>query len=421
MSTGDLRYALAPGGNASVKILMAHNYYQQRGGEAEVFEAEQRLLAGAGHQVVAFTRHSEEIQAYGPAGRARLALDTFWSRTTYRDVAELIAREAPDVAHFTNTFPLISPSAYDACRAAGVAVVQSLHNYRLLCPAATLWRDGAACEECLDHSLERGVRHACYRNSRPATAVLAGMLAFHRRRGTWAERVDRYVALSEFARAKFVAGGMPPDRIAVKPNFVEPDPDTGAQAPSRDPTAAGYALFAGRLAREKGVHTLLDAWRRLSQPVSLRIAGDGPLRDELARRIEREDLREVELLGALPRDRLLDTLRGARLLVFPSEWYEGMPMAILEAFACRVPVLASRLGSMQEMIEDERTGLLFAPGDARDLADRVAWACCHREEVAALADAARGVYEARYTAAANLPRLLAIYREAIEQRLNAGA
>jgi glycosyltransferase involved in cell wall biosynthesis len=370
-----------------VKILMVHNFYQQRAGESAVFEAERRMLLAANHTVVSYTRDSKEIDSYG----------------------SVIARESPDVAHFTNTFPLISPSAYYACRKEQVPVVQSIHNYRLVCPAATLWRNGAICEECVDHSLLRSVRYACYRQSRSATAVLAAMLSFHRSRGTYVDLVDRYIALTEFARDKLVAGGIPQERIAVKSNFAEPDPSPRNEL-------GNYALFAGRLTDEKGTHVLLDAWKRLDSNVPLRVAGDGPQREQLERRVTDERIANVTFLGALPAEELMQELRSARVLVFPSRWYEGMPMSIVEAFACGVPTIASRLGGMREMIEDGRTGLLVAPADAADLAATVSWAFSHDAEIDALGRAARAEYEKHYTAAANCTRLIEIYRQAIEQR-----
>jgi glycosyltransferase involved in cell wall biosynthesis len=392
-----------------VKILMVHNFYQQRAGESAVFEAERRMLLAANHTVVSYTRDSKEIDSYGGWQRSTLALQTIWAHDSHREIRSVIARESPDVAHFTNTFPLISPSAYYACRKDQVPVVQSIHNYRLVCPAATLWRNGAICEECVNHSLLRSVRHACYRQSRSATAVLAAMLSFHRSRGTYVDLVDRYIALTEFARDKLVAGGIPKDRIAVKSNFAEPDPGPRNEL-------GHYALFAGRLTDEKGTHVLLDAWKRLDSNVPLRVAGDGPQREQLERRVTDERIANVTFLGALPAEKLMQELRGARVLVFPSRWYEGMPMSIVEAFACGVPTIASRLGGMREMIEDGRTGLLVAPADAADLAAKVSWAFSHDAEIDALGRAARAEYEAHYTAASNCARLIEIYRQAIEQR-----
>jgi glycosyltransferase involved in cell wall biosynthesis len=391
-----------------VKILLVHNFYRQHGGETAVFEAERRMLQAAGHSVISYTRDSNEIEGFGPWQRAALAPAAIWARDSHREIGALIASESPDVAHFTNTFPLISPSAYYACRTARVPVVQSIHNYRLVCPAAILWRDGAICEECIDHSLLRSVQHACYHESRLTSAVLATAISIHRQCGTYANLVDRYIALTEFARAKLVAGGLPEEQISVKPNFIDPDP--GVREGPGD-----YALFAGRLTIEKGVHTLLDAWKRIGPDIPLHIAGDGPLRDALVQRIETEDIAGVTMLGSLSRDAMMRELRGARVLVFPSEWYEGMPMAILEAFACGVPTVSARLGGMREMIDDGRNGLLVAPGDSEGIATRVRWLFDSEAESTELSRAARAEYEAHYTAAANCAQLIDIYRQAIER------
>jgi glycosyltransferase involved in cell wall biosynthesis len=392
-----------------VKILMVHNAYREGGGEETVFTAERDLMRTAGHDVICYQRDNREIDGYGPWHRATLPLRTVWAWDSHRALRELIARERPEVAHFTNTFPLISPAAYDACREAGVAVVQSLHNYRLACPAATFQRSGQVCENCSEHSLWRSVRHRCYRGSRRATSLVAGMLAVHRRRGTWNERVDRYVALTEFARNKFAAAGLPAEKIAVKPNFVAPDPGERARA-------GDYALFVGRLAPEKGLHTLLDAWSRLSWPIPLRIAGDGPLRVALQLEAERRRIRDVEFLGALPRGDVFKSIAEARFLVVPSLWYEGFPMAIAEAYACGVPVIASRLGALREIVEEGRTGLHASPGNAADWAERLTWAWGEPDALVEMGHEARRTWRACYTAEHNASQLEEIYRDAIAQR-----
>ncbi len=391
-----------------MKVLLIHNFYQLRGGECAVFESEQQMLRAAGHEVLLYTRHNDEIARGGLLASAALPIRTVWNPETHRAIGELLARESPDVAHFTNTFPLISPSAYDACCNAGVPVVQSIHNYRWLCPAATFFRDGEICEECVDHSLLRSVRYGCYRDSRPATATVAAMVAFHRRRSLFA-KVDRFVALTEFARAKLAEGGFPKDRIVVKPNSVDFE-----RIPPIPVSDRSYALFAGRLSDEKGVHTLLDGWKQLTTTIPLRIAGDGPLRDEIARRIVDESIQDVQLLGPLPPENLLETLRRARILVFPSLWYEGMPMSIVEAFASGVPVIASRLGGMAEMIEDNRNGVLFRSGDSADLAKKLDAVFGNLEAIEAMSHGALQTFDARHRPEQNCERLIEIYRAAIQ-------
>jgi glycosyltransferase involved in cell wall biosynthesis len=304
---------------------------------------------------------------------------------------------------------MVSPSIYAACQEANVPVVQTLHNYRLLCPAATLYRDGEVCEECIEHSLWRGIRYGCYRGSRSATAIVALMLAVHRERGTWTGSIDCYIALTEFSRRKFVEGGLPVEKILVKPNFIHPDPGTcGGDK--------GYALFVGRLSPEKRVRTLLDAWKRLHNPIPLLIVGGGPQHFEIQAYAALHNISTVRILGHMPRDQTLAAIKGARFIIFPSEWYENFPLTIVEAFACGTPVICSRLGAMQEIVAEGRTGLHFNSGDSEDLKEKVEWACTHRDRMAEMGKEARTEYEAKYTAEKNYPILMEIYHRAIANR-----
>ncbi len=387
-----------------MNILLIHNHYQQPGGEDAVFSAEGALLREAGHHVITYTRSNDEVRALGAWGRLTLPARWVWAGDSVRALRQLIAREKPDVAHFHNTHFMISPAAYYACREAGVPVVQTLHNYRLLCPNALFLRGGAVCELCLGRTPPwPGVRYGCYRGSRLQTAGMAAMLTFHRWRRTWQEQVDCYIALTEFARQKFIQGGLPAEKIAVKPNF-QPDPGEGL---GREP----FALFVGRLSVEKGLDVLAAAWEKLNVP--LKIAGDGPLRATLAAQMTPPRQGTVTLLGQQPHAAVLNLLRQARFVVVPSTWYESFPMVVVEAFACGTPVIASRLGALAEIVADGRTGLHFTPGDAADLAAKVAWAWEHPEEMAAMGRNARAEYEAKYTPERNYEMLMAIYRTAI--------
>ena len=389
-----------------MKVLLVHNSYQQPGGEDIVFEQERRLLEGAGHEVVTYRRSNWEIVAYSPLRRLALAPRTLWNGDSRREVLDLLRREKPDVAHVHNTFIMISPAIFSACQEAGVPVVQTLHNYRFFCPTATFFRSGKVCEECLHHSLWRGVEHACYHGSRAQTAVVALMLALHQRRETWARGVDGFICLTEFARRKFMEGGLPAEKLFVKPNFVHPDP--GARSGDGD-----YALFVGRLSPEKRVSTLLAAWSRLPKPIPLRVVGGGPEREELEAQTEQLKLRSVQFEGQLPRPQTLAALNGARFLVFSSEWYENFPVTIGEAYACGTAVICSRLGAMQEIVHDGRTGLHFNPGDPDDLARKVDWAWNHPDEMREMGRQARREYEMKYTAEKNYPMLMEIYQRAI--------
>lgn len=382
---------------------MTHNRYQQYGGEDATAAAESQLLEANGNTVIHYQRHNQELSSRGAGGTLTAGIETVWSSMSFREVQALIAKDKPDVAHFHNTFPLISPAPYYACAEAGVPVVQTLHNYRLICPAGTFLRDGQICQSCLGRVAWRGAMHGCYRGSRAATVAVAAMLALHRVLGTWQTKVDAYIAVSEFARQKFIEGGLPEERIIVKPNFVEAGRALKSQI-------GDYALYVGRLSEEKGLRTLLAARERLHEPIPLWIAGDGPMRDALASEIAEKGLKNVELLGRVPPSEIITLMHRARFLVFPSIWFEGLPLTIVEAFACGLPVVASRLGTMTEIVHDGVTGLLFNPGDGIDLAARIEWAWNHPEALTLMGRAARADYEAKYTPARNYELLMEIYR-----------
>ena len=390
-----------------MKILVVHNSYQQRGGEDAVREAEVALLRGAGHEVVEFLRHNDEIRGYSFGQKLGLACRTTWSRQSYRDLRDLLLWETPDLAHFHNTFPLISPSAYYACADAGVPVVQTLHNYRLLCPSANFLRDGRVCEECLGRSVPwPGVWHGCYRDSMAATASIAAMLAVHRSLHTWQVKVDLFIALTEFARQKYIAGGLPAERIVVKPNFLPSDP-----CPKLG--LGDYALYVGRLSEEKGARVLLDAWSRLRAAIPLLLVGDGPLANEIAEHIARRGLTSISMLGRLANGEVLRLLHGARFLLVPSVCFEGFPMTILEAFACGVPVIAAGHGGAGEVVRDGVTGMHVPPGDSAALALKAEWAWQHSDLTGEMGRAARAEFEDKYTAAQSYRRLLKIYERAL--------
>ena len=381
-----------------LKVVLVHGYYQQAGGEDQVFAAESELLEAQGHQVLRYTVHNERIERMSPLS---LAGATVWHRSSYRDLRALVRREQPDLVHFHNTFPLISPAGYYAAKAEGRPVVQSLHNYRLLCPNALFFRDGHACEDCRGRLVPwPGVLHACYRGSRPASGAVAAMITTHHALQTWTRMVDTYISLTGFARRKFIQGGLPAEKIVVKPNFIHPDPGLGEGR-------GNYALFVGRLSVEKGIDDLLAAWERLGDRVVLKIVGDGPLADRVARATRK--LGGVEWLGRQPRDRVLALMKEAAMLVFPSVCYEGFPLVIAEAFAVGLPVVASDLGSAASLVEPGRTGLHFRSEDAEDLADKVGLTLANRGTLAGMRRAARREFEARYTSEQNYRQLLGIY------------
>jgi glycosyltransferase involved in cell wall biosynthesis len=363
-----------------------------------------------GHDVLTYRRSNLELQQLATIERLTLVSRVIAAEDSRLAVLRILRNEKPDLIHVHNTFMMISPSIYQACREAQVPVLQTLHNFRLLCPASTFFRDGRRCEECVEHSLWRGVWHGCYRDSHTATATIALMLQWHRARGTWDESVDGYIALSDFSRKKFVDGGLPAEKISVKPNFVYPDPGE-RNAPGH------YGLFVGRLSAEKGLSTLLTAWQHSRSSIPLVIVGDGPLRVALEAQAAKNGQTQVTFRGWLNPTETRAAMKQAAFLVLPSVCYENFPMTITESFACGTPVLCSRLGAMQELVADQHTGLHFTPGDAEDLASKLEWASDHPSELGAMGREARREYEARYTPEQNYSHLINIY----EQALNAHA
>jgi len=378
-------------------ILMVHNAYQQRGGEDAVVDAEIKMLRSYGHKVVEYRRSNEELNQMS---RSSAALQTFWSRGTAHKVVELISLESIDVVHCHNTFPLISPAVYWAAARARVPVVQTLHNFRLICPQALMLRNEAPCEDCVGHVPWRGVMHGCYRNSRLQTGVLAGMITAHRVLGTWRDKVARYIALNEFCRQKFIQGGLPANRIVVKPNFVDAGP-----APVSIKRLG--ALYVGRLSQEKGIRVLADAMRRLQGRVGLTVVGVGPQADLLA------NLPGVRLLGALPANEVMELMRHTQMLVLPSIWYENFPRTLVEAFGCGLPVVASRLGAMTHLIDHDRNGLLFDAGNANALAAAMDSLASDPQRCAEMGLAARQTYEESLTPEINYKMLMQIYEDAL--------
>jgi glycosyltransferase involved in cell wall biosynthesis len=388
-----------------MKVLLCHNFYQQFGGEDQSFFDDIALLCSHGHEVLEFTRHNDDIEQIS---RLRAAANTIWNSAINRELRSLIRRERPDILHCTNTFPMISPAVYQAAHAEGVPVVQALGNYRLLCPGATLLRDGAVCETCLDKSLAwPAMVHGCYRNSRLASAVVVAMLAAHRLKGTW-QQVERYYAPTRMARDVFVRAGMPADRIDVRPYLVNPDLGPGLGG-------GGYALYVGRLSPEKGIATLLGAWRETREEIPLRIIGDGPCRAVVEQAAARDP--RITALGYLPLTEVYEQLRGAVCLVMPSLWYETFGRTIVEAYAAGTPVVAARMGAMQELVIHRETGMLFEPGSSAALARAVA-DLFRQKDPSVMRARARREFDDHFTAEHNYHLLMEIFERTLGHGCN---
>jgi glycosyltransferase involved in cell wall biosynthesis len=391
-----------------MNILVAHNFYKQPGGEDQCMAAEVAMLKAHGHEVTQYCLRNDSIDAMSSLD---VATRTVWSGPAFHELRHLFRTLRPQIVHFHNTFPLISPAAYYAARAEKVRIVQTLHNFRLCCANALLFRDGKVCEDCLGKPVAwPGIVHKCYHDSRNAGAVIATMQTVHRILGTWRKVVDVYVALSESSRRKLIEGGLPADKIVVKSNFAYPDPGPGAGK-------GRYAMFVGRLASEKGLETLLAAWQQLGGSLPLKIVGNGPMAAAVQEAAAQDAT--IQWLGNLPLDEVYALVGEASVLVLPSQCYENFPRVIIEAFAKGTPVIASNLGAMAEIVDDGRTGLHFKAGDPVDLAEKVRSILADPLKLMRMRRAARQDFDQYFTADVNHKTLMAIYETALGDRLQA--
>lgn len=386
-----------------MKILILHNRYQQAGGEDSAVDAECRLLEEYGHEVQSIMLSNNEIKNQFDILKA--GMQGIYSITSFKRVMNFLKGFRPDVVHVHNFFPLLSPSVYDACHEYGVPVVQTLHNYRIMCPNGLFLRDGVACEDCLGLTVPwPGIQHGCYRGSKLQTAGVGAMLAFHKIRGTWRQRVDAFIALTEFQKMKLIQSGVPESRIHSKPNFTFPITLNKRESIGKN------LLYVGRLSEEKGCEQLLEAYIRSNLRVPLHLVGDGPLRQSLESRADEAGVgANVRFLGWQDRTAVMTEIQEARLMVVPSICYEGFPLTIAEAFSAGLPVLASRTGGIPEIVVEGNTGWLTPPGDIGNLASILSIIWDDDLELIRRGRLAQEAFELYYSPAANHTRLMEIY------------
>ncbi|MDX9818274.1 MAG: glycosyltransferase family 4 protein [Desulfococcus multivorans] len=399
-----------------MKIVLAHNFYGSSApsGENAVFLAERELLSQHGHEVIDFVRHSDDIRGSGVAGLVKGACSTPWNPFSKAALRQVLKKQKPDVLHVHNTFPLLSPSIFHAPHNFHTAVVLTLHNYRVFCAAGIPMRNSLPCTECLDKkSVLPALNYGCYRNRLAATVPMALMIALHRWLGTWQTQVDAFITLTGFQKEKMIGAGLPEDRVYIKPHFY-PNPPFPFPWQERE----SRIVYIGRLGNEKGVHVLIDAWKHWGTAAPhLDLVGDGPEKETFQKLAGGTDIADkIRFLGQLPYNETQDILARASMLILPSLCFEGFPMVIREAFALGVPVAASRLGAMADIVEDWKTGVLFTPGDAGDILRKVRGVWEKPERLAEMAVNARRVFEEKYTSVRNYEMLMGIYQQARERR-----
>jgi glycosyltransferase involved in cell wall biosynthesis len=389
-----------------MKILVVHNHYQQFGGEHTAVEAQTALLRRHGHEVISYTRDNTTIQNYQLLDKVLFFPRTIFSREVYDQITQLVQQERPAVAHVHNVFPLISPAIYRALAAAGVPIVQTVHNFRFLCANSLFYTHDQICELCKSGNMIHAVRLRCYRDSYPLSSLYALSIGLHRRLGTF-QLIDRFIALSAFSAQKLVEGEIAPhDKITVLGNFL-PDP---LPAPGSFEARESYVLYLGRLSREKGIATLIEAMAGVSE-LSLKILGDGPENESLRALARERDLSNVEFLGHVSGEQKWNLLRQALAVAMPSLWYEHFPFAVLEGMAVGTPVVASRLGSLRDLIEDGRSGLLFRHGNSEDLCVKLSELAEGPQDTLAMGRYARETVERRFTETIHYAGLMRIYAE----------
>ncbi|KAA9162989.1 glycosyltransferase family 4 protein [Amycolatopsis acidicola] len=386
-----------------MKVLVVHNRYrsEQPSGENNVVDQEVALLSAAGHEVRSFERRSDDISSMSLLEKATVPLRVPWNPASRVALAEVLRSDRPDVVHIHNTFPLLSPSVVAACTDARVPAVATLHNYGMVCPPGTLYRDGHLCGECVGRRPFPAVRHGCYRDSRVATLPMAVNVAVNRRR--WWSGISRFLCISDAQRQVLIGGGMPAERMVVKHNFV-------AEPLVRRTLPGEHVLYLGRLTEEKGVRLLMSAWERLDVGMPLLLAGTGPMQDEVERWAStRPDVRYV---GLADKARCQELIARAAAVVAPSVWLEAFGLVVVEAMAADVPAVAPAHGAFPELIEDGVSGVLHKPEDAASLADalRQVVAPARNHE---MGEAARLRYEKGFTPAIGLDRLVDAYEAAI--------
>jgi len=357
-----------------------------------------------GHQVECYGESNYRMDTLNPISAACRAI---WSAESRQILMQKLTERNHHIVHVQNFFPAISPSIYYAAKAHNIPVVQTLRNYRLLCPNGLFFRNEQVCEDCMGKAIPwPGVVHSCYRKSLPASAVVATMLTVHRALGTWSEMVKMYITPTYFARQKFIEGGIPGDKIVVKPNFVDPDP-------GQEKDKEEFALFVGRLSVEKGIDTLIAACQSLGKQIPLKIVGEGPLQNQVME--ASQQFPWIEWLGFKSLSEVYALMGKAKVLIFPSKWYETFGRVAVEAFARGTPVIASRIGAIAEIVEHGRTGLHFRPGDCEDLACQLDWALSNPAKLVEMGHEARAEFEAKYTAEDNYKRLIEIYQSVISK------
>lgn len=385
------------GNDKKQNILIVHNYYQIPGGEDTVVANEKKMLEEYGHKVILYSRNNVELKQMSKLQKLVLPITTIFNPRTYKEIKRLIKSENIEIVHVHNTLNLVSPAVYYAARGMKVPVVQTVHNFRLLCPGATLYRDGHICEECVESGLWCAVKHKCYRGSRMQTLACVLSMWFHRLTGIYGK--INYICLTEFNRQKFLnLKKIKPEKVFVKPNFVA---SKDGFVPERK--RENQFVFAGRLDKLKGIDILFEAWKRMGDTApKLVVCGTGPM-EEWCKSFVQKNRVNIEMRGFVPNTEARKLIENSMALVLPTQWYEGFPMSIVEAFSAGTPVVSSDLGNAGSIVEEGVTGCKFKADSADEMIKAV-------KRCYGLCDQTLTVYQNKYTEEKNYGMLSSIYK-----------
>ena len=342
-------------------VLIVHNYYQIPGGEDTVVANEKKMLEKYGHKVILYSRNNTELKQMSKLQKIFLPITTVFNPRTYKDIKKLIREENIEIVHVHNTLNLVSPAVYYAARRMKVPVVQTIHNFRLLCPGATFYRDGHICEDCVEKGLICAVKHGCYRESKIQTLACVLSTMFHRLTGIYGK--INYICLTDFNKKKLLElKQIKPERVFVKPNFVEKGSDFIPREKRKD-----QFVFAGRLDELKGIDVLFEAWKKMGASApKLIVCGTGPMEDWCKDFVLKSDV-NIEMRGFISNEKVKELVSESSALVLPTQWYEGFPMSIVEAFSVGTPVVCSDLGNAGSVVENGITGIKFSASSSKSL------------------------------------------------------
>lgn len=395
-----------------MKILLCHNLYKEAGGGENVAVASlKKLLENKGHRVALYVQNNNEIQEYSIWGKISFFPDAIFSWKTYKNIKRIIKTERPDVAHIHNTFPLISPSVYFVLREMEVPVIQTIHNFRFLCPNGYFYRSHQICERCKNGNYLNAVIRRCYRDSYPLSFLYAITIWLHRKLKTFRNKIDITICPSNFVASKLMERVVSTKKVVVLPYFVDVDLEPNYDFERK-------AVFLGRLCEEKGLFTLVEAFRG-TKSIDLEIMGHGPLAEKLKDYVHENNIKNVKLLGFVKGKKRFEILSKAMFSIVPSEWYENLPISVLESFALGVPVVAARIGALAELVEDGKNGLLFEVGNSEDLRRRIRYLADNPDKTVEMGKYARYCVETKYNAEVHYEKLMQVYEKAIQEHKKA--